>query len=66
MAEPIYVSKVHVTRNKGPLRSADVPGRESSVTFGVHSEIAHHYGVSEDEYPPDATTLDYVVAAAGG
>ena len=36
------------------------------VVFGVHSEVAEHYGVSPDQYPPHATTLDYVVAAAGG
>jgi hypothetical protein len=34
--------------------------------FGVHSEVAEHYGVSADQFPPHATTLDYVVAAAGG
>lgn len=66
MTEPIYVSKVHVVRNKGPLREAKLPGRSEPVTFGVHSEIARHYKLSEEEYPPDATTLDYVVAAAGG
>jgi hypothetical protein len=32
----------------------------------VHSEIAEHYGVDPQEYPPNATTLDYVVAAAAG
>jgi N-hydroxyarylamine O-acetyltransferase len=36
------------------------------VGFGVHGAIAEHYGVSEDEFPPTSTTLDYVVAAAGG
>ncbi len=66
MADVTYVSKVRITRRKGPLRDAKVPGRDAPVTFGVHSEIASHYGISEDEYPADATTLDYVVAAAGG
>jgi uncharacterized OsmC-like protein len=36
------------------------------VTFGVHSEVAEHYGLSPERFPPHATTLDYVVAAAGG
>jgi hypothetical protein len=36
------------------------------VPFGVHSEVADHYGVSPEQYPPHAATLDYVVAAAGG
>jgi hypothetical protein len=36
------------------------------VAFGVHSEVAEHYGVDPERFPPRATTLDYVVAAAGG
>lgn len=66
MPDPVYTSRVHVVRKKGPLREAEIPGRADPVTFGVHSEVARHYKISEDDYPPDATTLDYVVAAAGG
>jgi uncharacterized OsmC-like protein len=36
------------------------------VVFGVHSEVAEHYKVPPEKFPPRATTLDYVVAAAGG
>jgi len=36
------------------------------VKFGVHSEVAEHYGVDPDVHEPQSTTLDYVVAAAGG
>ncbi len=43
-----------------------MPAAESPVFFGVHSEIAEHYGVDPDVHPPQATTLDYVVAAAAG
>jgi hypothetical protein len=32
----------------------------------VHGAIAEHYGVSPDDYPPDTTTIDYVIAAAAG
>jgi hypothetical protein len=32
----------------------------------VHGAVADHYGVRLNEYPPRATTLDHVVAAAGG
>jgi hypothetical protein len=28
--------------------------------------VAEHYGVSPEAFPPRPTTLDYVVAAAGG
>jgi hypothetical protein len=65
MGEVVYTSKVTVTRHRGPLREAIVPGSDEPVEFGVHSEIAEHYGVDESDYPPRTTTLDYVVAAAG-
>ena len=61
-----YTSRVTIERIRGPIRTARVPGRDEPISFGVHSEIADHYGVSADDFPPDATTLDYLVAAAGG
>ena len=65
-AEPAYVSRVRIERLGGPQRLAYLPAEDEPVAFGVHSEVAEHYGVSSDQYPPHATTLDYVVAAAGG
>ena len=61
-----YTSRVTIERVRGPVRTAALPARPEPVTFGVHSEVAAHYGVSPDDFPPDATTLDYLVAAAGG
>lgn len=61
-----YTSRVTIERVRGPIRTATIPGREQPVTFGVHSEVAEHYGVSPADFPADATTLDYLVAAAGG
>ncbi|MGH2698649.1 MAG: hypothetical protein ACRDJL_05535 [Actinomycetota bacterium] len=65
MGEVVYVSRVTITRKRGPLREAELPAHRT-VTFGVHSAVADHYGVDPEDFPPDATTLDYVVAAAGG
>ena len=62
----VYISKVRVERVKGPIRRAFLPQVEEPVMFGVHSEVASHYGVPADAFPAHATTLDYVVAAAGG
>jgi hypothetical protein len=62
----VYRSTVEVERIRGPIRRARLPGRDGPVSFGVHSDIAEHYGVSPDDYPPDTTTIDYVVAAAVG
>ena len=66
MADVSYVSRVRIKRLGGPQRLAYLPAEEEPVVFGVHSEVAEHYGVKPGQYPPHATTLDYVVAAAGG
>ena len=66
VAEVKYVSRVEVEPVGGKVRRAHLPGEEGPVLFGVHSEVAEHYGVSPEDEEPHASTLDYVVAAAGG
>ena len=67
MAEDaLYTSRVRIERIKGPMRRAYLPATSQPTMFGVHAEIAEHYGVDPAAFPPQATTLDYVVAAAGG
>jgi hypothetical protein len=61
-----YTSRVKVERIQGPLRRAHLPHTADPVLFGVHSEIAQHYGVDPHVHEPHAATLDYVVAAAAG
>jgi hypothetical protein len=61
-----YTSRVKIERIKGPLRRAHLPHTADPVLFGVHSEIAQHYGVDTHVHEPHAATLDYVVAAAAG
>lgn len=62
----VYTSLVRIERKEGPVRLAHLPAETEPVVFGVHSEIAEHYKVPPDAFPTHATTLDYVVAAAGG
>ena len=62
----VYRSQVRVERVKGPLRRAHLPAEVEPVHFGVHSEVAAHYGVDTAVHEPHATTLDYLVAAAAG
>jgi hypothetical protein len=62
----VYTSRVRIERQGGPVRLAYLPAENEPVVFGVHSEVAQHYKVSPEAFPPRATTLDYVVAAAGG
>ncbi len=65
--EPVYyISHVHVERIAGPLRLAYLPAESEPVRFGAHGPIAAHYGVRGAVPEPHATTLDYIVAAAGG
>jgi hypothetical protein len=66
MADPTYVSKVRIERHGGPQRLAHLPAQDEPVAFGVHAEVAEHYGADPDRFPPRPTTLDYVVAAAAG
>ncbi len=66
MGDVVYRSNVRIERVKGPIRRAFLPAEKDPVIFGLHGEVAEHYKVSPDAYPPRATTLDYVVAAAAG
>ena len=65
MTDVTYTSRCRIERQTGPLRLAYLPAESEPVRFGVHGAIAEHYGVS-DVAEPHATTIDYVVAAAGG
>lgn len=65
-SDVVYRSHARIERLRGPIRKAWVPGSDEPISFGVHSEIAEHYGVSPDDFPPTTTTIDYLVAAAGG
>lgn len=66
MGEVVYTSRVRIERLKGPLRRAELPGADEPVFFGVHDEVADHYGVQRGGDAERATTLDHVVAAAAG
>jgi hypothetical protein len=64
--QPAYVSHVRIERIKGALRRAELPAESEPVLFGVHDEVAEHYKATPGAFDPHATTLDYIVAAAGG
>lgn len=66
MPDITYVSEVRVERVRGPLRLAWLPAEREPVRFGTHGPIARHYGVTGEVPDPHATTIDYIVAAAGG
>ena len=64
MTDPVYRSRVRIQKFEGPYRHAYIEPFEQPVEFGVHGAIAEYYG--RETATPIATTLDYVVAAAGG
>ena len=66
MADVVYTSQVTIRRLGGRLRSATLPAENAPALFGVHGAIAEHYGADLSQEEAHATTLDYVVAAAGG
>ncbi len=66
MSEVAYTSRVEIRRLGGPTRSATLPAESEPVLFGAHGEIAEHYGLDVTKFEPHATTIDYVIAAAGG
>ena len=66
MADPVvYRSQVRIERVRGPVRRAHLPMGET-VVFGVHDEVAQHYGTDLSVHQPHSTTLDYLVAATAG
>ena len=64
MTESLYNSRVRIRKLEGPHRLALIEPFEEPIEFGVHGPIAAFYGAETAE--PIPTTLDYVVAAAGG
>ena len=49
MADVTYVSRVRVEVVEGRVRRAYLPVQEVPILFGVHSEVAEHYGVGPEE-----------------
>jgi hypothetical protein len=64
MSEIVYAPEIKIVRLKGPYRHAWLPAHEGPVEFGVHGAIAAHYGVVPEK--ETTTTIDYLIAAAGG
>ena len=57
MGDVAYTSRVRIERVRGPLRRAHLPGEPEPVLFGVHDEVADHYGVARGGEAEHATTL---------
>ena len=63
---PVYISNIKIKSEKGAIRHAFLPPDNNEVIFGVHNEIAEHYGTTASSLTdPMPTTLDYIIAATG-
>ncbi|WP_121612391.1 hypothetical protein [Mesobacillus foraminis] len=66
MSEPIALTKIMVYQEDkaNKIRKAYIDGFNDPLFFGVHGGVKEFYGVEPDvQYP---STLDHIVAAAGG
>nr|WP_263327355.1 hypothetical protein [Neobacillus sp. Marseille-Q6967] len=66
MSKPIALTEITIIQKDTPnkIREAYISGFEEPVLFGVHGGVKEFYGVEPKvEYP---STLDHIVAAAGG
>ena len=61
MAEIVHTSKIEITRDRGPIRIAQIEGFAEPVYYGVHGGIQKVYKV--DPVEEHAATLDHMVGA---
>jgi hypothetical protein len=67
MSNVVYTSRVRLVRERGPLRTAHLPGESQPVRFSAHGAIAEHYKVDPATLGEShAATIDYVIAATAG
>lgn len=61
MAEIIHTSRITITRDRGPIRMAQIEGFSEKVFYGVHGGIQKFYKVEAVEEHP--ATLDHIIGA---
>jgi hypothetical protein len=59
MAEIIHISRITITRDRGPTRIAQIEGFSEPVFYGVHGGIRKFYNVESVEEHP--ATLDHII-----
>lgn len=66
LSKPIELTKITIIQEDTPnkIRKAYIGNFQEPLFFGVHGGVKEFYGAeTEMEYP---STLDHIVAAAGG
>jgi hypothetical protein len=64
LTKPIELTKITITQEKPPHRLAYIGKFEQPVDYGVHGGVQEFYGYKPETELP--STLDHIVAAAGG
>jgi uncharacterized OsmC-like protein len=63
MSTPTFTSRVRVTRERPPLRIAELLETGETVTFGTPGYQGDFYGFGEGELREHAGTFDYLLAS---
>jgi uncharacterized OsmC-like protein len=63
VSEPTFTTRVRVTRERPPLRTAELLETGETVTFGTPGYQGDFYGLGEGELREHGGTFDYLVAA---
>lgn len=64
MSNPIEIANIRIEQDEGKNRRAYISNFEEPIQYGVHGGVKEFYKASpEVEHP---STLDHIVAAAGG
>ena len=63
MSTPTFTSRVRVTRERPPLRTAELLETGETVTFGTPGYQGDFYGFGEGELRERGGTFDYLLAA---
>ncbi|HWH13676.1 MAG TPA: OsmC family protein [Miltoncostaeaceae bacterium] len=63
MTEPTFTTRVRVTRERPPLRTAELRETGETVTFGTPGYQGDFYDLGEGELREHGGTFDYLVAA---
>jgi uncharacterized OsmC-like protein len=64
--ETTHEIRVHLTRERPPIRKAVLETTGDEVTFGTPGWQGEHYGFEPGTVPVHPGTLDYLVASVGG
>ncbi|MGH7922737.1 MAG: OsmC family protein [Candidatus Dormibacteraceae bacterium] len=61
-----YTARARVTNRRPTLREVSLPGLDSPLRVGFHTEVADVYGIPPGSYEEAAATYDYLAGTVAG